>query len=109
MLLPTITLSPYWLKEYQNARKKEGRKAFEARIGIHSGPVVAGVVGHHKFAYDVWGDTVNIAARIEQAGQVGRINISADTYGHVKRHFACRYAGKVEAKNKGDLDVYWVE
>ncbi len=98
-----------FMSEWETEQAARGKPVFEIRIGIHTGAVVAGVVGSKKFTYDIWGDTVNIAARIEQAGQAGKINISADTYQHVKRHFACRYAGTVEAKNKGELDVYWVE
>ena len=82
---------------------------FELRIGIHTGPVVAGVVGIKKFQYDIWGDTVNLAARMEQSGVPGKINISQHTYSLVKEKFNCIYRGKIEAKNKGEIDMYFVE
>ncbi len=82
---------------------------FELRIGIHTGPVVAGVVGIKKFQYDIWGDTVNLAARMEQSGVPGKINISQHTYELVKDQFTCIHRGKIEAKNKGDVDMYFVE
>jgi len=78
------------------------------RIGIHSGPLLAGVIGHKKFAYDVWGDTVNTASRMESSGIPGNINISQATFELVKDFFECDYRGKVSAKNKGDLDMYLV-
>lgn len=78
------------------------------RVGIHSGPVVAGVVGKHKYAFDVWGDTVNVASRMESAGVVGRVNISAYAFDLVKGDFECEYRGKVEAKGKGPIDMYLV-
>ncbi len=83
-------------------------EAFEVRIGIHSGPVVAGIVGVHKFAYDIWGDTVNTAARMEQYSESGRINISETTYQLLQGRFDCDYRGEVEAKNKGKLRMYFV-
>jgi adenylate cyclase len=79
------------------------------RIGINTGPVVAGIVGEKKFAYDIWGDTVNTAARMEQTGEVGKINISGITYELVKDKFEFTYRGKVSAKNKGEIDMYFVE
>ena len=88
---------------------KEHPEGWELRIGIHSGPVVAGIVGITKFAYDIWGDTVNIAARLEQNSQPGRINISKDTFELVGEKFDCSYRGKLDAKNKGSLDMYFVE
>jgi len=81
---------------------------WELRCGIHTGEVVAGVVGKKKFAYDIWGDTVNIASRMESAGEVGRVNISGDTYKMIKDYFVCEYRGKIEAKNKGKIDMYFV-
>ena len=82
---------------------------FELRIGIHTGPVVAGVVGIKKFQYDIWGDTVNLAARMEQSGVPGKINISEQTYEIIKDRFHCVPRGKVEAKNKGEINMYFVE
>ncbi len=82
---------------------------FAIRIGIHSGSVVAGVVGVKKFAYDIWGDTVNTAARMEQNSTSGHINISQTTYNLVKDKFKCTYRGEIEAKGKGMLKMYYVE
>jgi class 3 adenylate cyclase len=89
-------------------RKAEGRPYFEARIGIHTGPVVAGIVGIKKFAYDIWGDTVNIAARVEDNGKPGKVNISLSTYEEVKHIFSCTPRGKIKVKNRGDIDMYFV-
>lgn len=97
-----------FLEEQRLERSRIGKPYFEARIGIHSGPVVAGVVGVKKFAYDIWGDTVNTAARVETKGEAGRVNISETTYRLVKYKFDCEYRGKVEAKNKGQIDMYFV-
>jgi class 3 adenylate cyclase/uncharacterized protein HemY len=85
--------------------------SFEMRLGIHTGPVVAGIVGTTKFQYDIWGDTVNTASRIESAGEVGRVNISAATYEAIKDEpsFNYEYRGKVKTKGKGDLDMWFVE
>jgi histidine kinase len=82
---------------------------FEIRIGIHTGSIVAGVVGSKKFAYDIWGDTVNMAARMEQSGEAGKVNISGTTFNLIKDQFICDYRGKVEAKNKGETDMYFIE
>lgn len=81
---------------------------FGIRIGIHSGPVVAGIVGSKKYAYDIWGDTVNTAARMEQNSLSGKINISQSTYHLVQTKIACEYRGKIQAKNKGEIDMYFV-
>ena len=82
---------------------------FDIRIGIHTGPVVAGVVGSSKIAYDIWGDTVNIAARMEQSCEPHRINISEATYAHVKHEFDCLYRGRFEAKHVGEIEMYYVD
>jgi adenylate cyclase len=87
---------------------KLGNRTFEIRIGIHSGSVVAGIVGVKKFAYDIWGDTVNTAARMEQNSEAGRINISQTTYELVKDKIHCEYRGEIEAKGKGMLKMYYV-
>ncbi len=97
-----------------NAFMKERRKAlgdatFDIRLGIHSGAVVAGIVGIKKFAYDIWGDAVNTAARMEQSGVAGKINISEATYNLVKHQFECSHRGLIGAKNKGELNMYFVE
>lgn len=90
------------------SERAKTKPAFAVRIGIHSGPVVAGIVGTKKFAFDIWGDTVNTAARMEQHGVPGAINISQATYLLVKSQFHCAYRGRVEAKHKGEIDMYLV-
>ncbi len=93
----------------QKRRQQMGDETFEVRIGIHSGSVVAGIVGVKKFSYDIWGDTVNTAARMEQNSQPGKINISQTTYDLIKDKFTCTYRGEIDAKNKGKLGMYFVE
>ncbi|NDC42389.1 MAG: adenylate/guanylate cyclase domain-containing protein [Chitinophagia bacterium] len=86
-----------------------GDRSFRVRIGINSGNVVAGIVGVKKFAYDIWGDTVNIAARMEQNGEPDKINVSETTWQLVKNDFQCTYRGEIAAKNKGSLRMYFVD
>lgn len=94
----------------KNLKKAEVREIshFNIRIGIHTGPVVAGVVGIKKFAYDIWGDTVNIASRLESNCESGKINVSENTYNLIKDSFDCEYRGEIEAKNKGMMKMYYV-
>ncbi len=98
-----------FLEELKQEKRRLGRPYFEARIGLHTGPVVAGVVGVNKFAYDIWGDTVNTAARMESNSEPGKINISASTFAKVKDQYECEHRGKVHAKNKGLIDMYFVK
>jgi len=98
-----------FMDAHKQQRMAEGKEMFEIRIGIHTGPVVAGIVGVKKFAYDIWGDTVNTASRMESSGEAGKVNISATTYELVKDKFTCSYRGKVEAKKKGMVDMYFVD
>ncbi|MBK5272053.1 MAG: tetratricopeptide repeat protein, partial [Bacteroidia bacterium] len=101
------------IKEYisQNniKRGQAGLESWYLRIGIHVGPLVAGVVGKKKYAYDIWGSTVNIASRMESNGEPGKVNISSATYELIKDKFDCTYRGKISAKNIGEIDMYFVE
>ncbi|HFA49641.1 MAG TPA: hypothetical protein ENJ95_11575 [Bacteroidetes bacterium] len=98
-----------FLSRLAEERRQQGGSCFEARIGIGSGPVVAGIVGSKKFAYDIWGDTVNIADRLQSNGEVGKVNISKSTYQLVKDHFKFTYRGKIAAKHLEEVDMYFVE
>jgi class 3 adenylate cyclase len=97
-----------FLKDYREEKIAKNEPYFEARVGINTGPVVAGVVGNKKFAYDIWGDTVNLAARMEQNGEPNRINISESTYWKVKYDFDCEFRGKLAVKNKGEVEMYFI-
>jgi class 3 adenylate cyclase len=93
-----------WVENWNKGKEED----WEIRIGIHTGELVAGVIGSKKFAYDVWGDAVNIANRIEAAGEPGKINVSASTFELVKNHFKGNYRGEIEVKNRGSIGMYFV-
>ena len=86
----------------------EGMKFWDIRIGIHTGTVVAGVIGQKKLSFDIWGDTVNTASRMESSGEAGKINISGTTYEFIKEFFDCEYRGKMPVKYKGEIEMYFV-
>jgi len=96
------------MQEIIKERNRDSSIKWHMRAGINSGTVVAGVVGIKKFSYNVWGDTVNIASRIESTCEAGRVNISAYTYDLVKDTVDCEYRGKVDVKGKGEIDMYFV-
>ncbi|MBI3396393.1 MAG: guanylate cyclase, partial [Spirochaetia bacterium] len=97
-----------FMNQMAEIKKSLGHPFWQLRIGIHSGPVTAGVIGTKKFAYDIWGDTVNTASRMESSGKPGQVNISGDTYELVKDFFECEHRGKVVAKGKGEMDMYFL-
>jgi class 3 adenylate cyclase len=107
-----VILAALEMKLYMTRLKEssdlEGMKFWDIRIGIHTGTVVAGVVGQKKLSYDIWGDTVNTASRMESSGEAGKINISGTTYEFVKEFFDCEYRGKMPVKYKGELEMYFV-
>jgi class 3 adenylate cyclase len=86
----------------------EDELSFNIRIGINTGPLVAGVVGSKKFSYDIWGDTVNVASRMETNSETGKINISEHTFELVKDEFNCEYRGEIPVKNRGKMKMYFV-
>ena len=86
----------------------DGLNHFEVRIGLHTGPVIAGIVGIKKWQYDIWGDTVNIASRMESMSKPGRVNLSETTYQEIKDEFTCEYRGEIEVKNRGPLKMYFL-
>jgi class 3 adenylate cyclase len=107
VILAALEMQAY-MKKLKEASEIDGLKYWDIRIGIHTGTVVAGVVGQKKLSYDIWGDTVNTASRMESAGMAGKINISGTTYEFVKDFFLCEYRGKMPVKYKGELDMYFV-
>ncbi len=98
-----------FMADLKKRKQAQGLPYFEMRIGIHTGPVVAGVVGLKKSAFDIWGDTVNTASRMETTGEVWKINISESTWNLVKDHFHCSPRGKIAAKNKGEIEMFFVD
>ncbi len=98
-----------YMVQCNEQRKVAGLEPWDLRIGIHVGPLVAGVVGKKKYAYDIWGSTVNIASRMESNGVPGQVNISSSVYELMKDKYACSYRGKIHAKNVGEIDMYFLE
>ncbi len=95
----------YYLEE----RNRKHEIKWRMRVGIHSGPIVAGVVGKKKFRYDLFGDTINTASRMESSGEPGKINISGPTYQLVRNDIDCEYRGKIHAKGKGEIEMYFIK
>jgi adenylate cyclase len=108
VILAALEMKAYMTK-LKLSSELEGMKFWDIRIGIHTGTVVAGVVGQKKLSYDIWGDTVNTASRMESSGEAGKINISGTTYEFVKEFFTCEFRGKMPVKYKGELEMYFVE
>jgi len=103
-----ITKAALEMQEVVKNINKKNNSNWKMRVGIHTGPCVAGIVGIKKYTYDVWGDTVNIASRMESCSEPGRINISQTTYDLIKDYFDCEYRGSIEAKGKGQVEMYFV-
>ncbi len=108
-----VVLAALEIQEFMESRKAQKAKLnspyWHIRIGIHSGPLLSGVIGKKKFLYDVWGDTVNLASRMESSGVAGRVNVSKSTYELVKEVFDAEYRGKIAAKNMGEVDMYLIQ
>ncbi len=107
VVLAALDMQKY-MHQMKNDPSRPAARFWDIRIGIHTGTVIAGVVGHKKMTYDIWGDTVNTASRMESSGEPGKINISGTTYEFVKEYFTCDYRGRMPVKYKGDLDMYFV-
>ena len=107
-----VVLAALEMQKYMRAMRDDpaniAARFWDIRVGIHTGTIIAGVVGHKKITYDIWGDTVNTASRMESSGEAGKINISGTTHEFVKDYFTCDYRGRMPVKYKGDLDMYFV-
>ena len=108
VVLAALEMQKY-MRIVKEDAEKEGRKFWDIRIGIHTGTVVAGVVGQKKLSFDIWGDTVNTASRMESSGEPGKVNISGTTWEFVKDYFNCTHRGRMPVKYKGEIDMYFVD
>ena len=97
------------VERFNQHQRKLGLPEWNIRLGIHTGEIVAGVVGEKKFQFDIWGDAVNTASRMESTGEKNRVNISNATYERIKDTYHCTYRGRIPAKNKGEIAMYLVE
>ena len=107
MVLASLAIQKY-MKEVNKEKIIHNKPLWQMRIGIHTGPLLAGVIGKNKFAYDIWGDTVNVAARLESTAEAEKVNVSGETYQFIRNYFDCTFRGRIPAKNKGDIDMYFV-
>jgi len=104
-----VVLAALEMQTYMKQLKNTRTDIWDLRIGIHSGPVIGGIIGHKKRSYDIWGDTVNTASRMESSGEPGKVNISGLTHNLIKDFFICEYRGKLPVKYKGNIDMYFVK
>jgi len=104
----SIEIRDFMLK-YNKEKKAKKEATFELRLGINTGPVIAGIVGLNKFAYDIWGNTVNIASRVERSSEPGKINISEATYSLIKNDYNCTLRGKINVKGVGEMAMYYLD
>jgi class 3 adenylate cyclase len=107
-VLAAMEMAQY-IRKVRMQKLSEGKAYWDVRIGVHTGDVVAGVVGKKKFVFDIWGDAVNVANRLQTCSEEGKINISDTTYRLVKDYFVCSPRGRIAVKNKGELDMYFVD
>ncbi len=103
-----VTLVGLGMIDYVNSRRAADKGFWNIRVGINTGPVVSAHLGNIKRAFDIWGDTVNTASRMESGGEPGRVNVSDNTYQKIRDYFECEYRGKMPVKYKGEIDMYFV-
>lgn len=104
-----VVLAALEMQDYMKQLRQKNVNIWDLRIGVHTGAVIAGVVGHKRVSYDIWGDTVNTASRMESSGEAGKVNISGQTFEMIKDFFICEYRGKMPVKYKGDIDMFFVK
>ena len=104
-----VVLAALEMQDYMKQLRQKNINIWDLRIGVHTGAIIAGVVGHKRVSYDIWGDTVNTASRMESSGEAGKVNISGQTYEMIKDFFICEYRGRMPVKYKGDIDMFFVK